>query len=86
VSVVVGAAVPAAVCRRGVCPCCPGVGRCLWVIFVSDNGGPTHGDEETNSNNYPMRGGKNTLWEGGTRVAACGLTRAVLVWGGVSQG
>jgi len=41
------------------------------VIFVSDNGGPTHGDEETNSNNYPMRGGKNTLWEGGTRVVAC---------------
>ena len=40
------------------------------VIFVSDNGGPTHGFEGTNSNNYPMRGGKNTLWEGGTRVVA----------------
>ena len=26
---VVGAAVPAAVCRWGLCPCCPGVGRCL---------------------------------------------------------
>ena len=28
VSAVVGAAVPAAVCRWGLCPC-PGVGRCL---------------------------------------------------------
>jgi len=24
-----GGAVPAAVCRWGLCPCCPGVGRCL---------------------------------------------------------
>jgi len=28
-SAVVGAAVPAAVCRWGLCSCCPGVGRCL---------------------------------------------------------
>ena len=40
------------------------------VIFVSDNGGPTHNDESTWSNNFPLRGGKNTLWEGGTRVLA----------------
>ena len=38
------------------------------VAFVSDNGGPTHGNEGTWSNNFPLRGGKNTLWEGGTRV------------------
>ena len=30
---------------------------------MSDNGGPTNGNEGTSSNNFPMRGGKNTLWE-----------------------
>ena len=38
------------------------------VVLASDNGGPTNGDENTFSNNFPMRGGKNTLFEGGTRV------------------
>jgi hypothetical protein len=40
------------------------------VIFASDNGGPTNGAEGTEANNFPLRGGKNTIWEGGTRVAA----------------
>lgn len=38
------------------------------VVFVSDNGGPTNGYEKTASSNYPLRGGKNTLWEGGART------------------
>jgi arylsulfatase A-like enzyme len=38
------------------------------IVFSSDNGGPTHDDEGTQSNNFPLRGGKNTLFEGGTRV------------------
>lgn len=49
----------------------------LWdksvVVFVSDNGGPTNGNEGTWSNNFPLRGGKNTLWEGGVR--GVGLVR-----------
>jgi arylsulfatase A-like enzyme len=44
----------------------------LWentlVVFTSDNGGPTHRDEATESNNFPLRGGKNTLWQGGNRL------------------
>jgi len=33
VSAVVGAAVPAAVCRWGLCPCCPDVGRCISGVY-----------------------------------------------------
>ena len=40
----------------------------LYSFFFYSNGGPTNLNEGTNSNNFPMRGGKNTLWEGGTRV------------------
>ena len=38
------------------------------IIFTSDHGGPTNMHESTENNNYPLRGGKNTLWEGGTRT------------------
>eukprot|EP00040_Diaphanoeca_grandis_P027757 m.158827 g.158827 ORF g.158827 m.158827 type:complete len:637 (+) comp31110_c0_seq1:223-2133(+) len=34
-----------------------------FMIFFSDNGGPLG-----SANNYPLRGGKFTNWEGGTRV------------------
>lgn len=38
----------------------------MFIIFSSDNGGPIGGG----ANNYPMRGGKFSNWEGGIRVAA----------------
>ncbi|KAL7560174.1 hypothetical protein ACA910_016603 [Epithemia clementina (nom. ined.)] len=42
----------------------------LWedtlVIFTTDNGGPTTYGCVTGASNYPKRGGKYTLWEGGT--------------------
>ena len=47
-----------------------GLEESTLIFIVSDNGGPTHGNEGTWSDNFPLRGGKNTLWEGGTRVLA----------------
>ena len=40
------------------------------IVFTTDNGAPdTHFDGATVSN-YPLRGGKGTLWEGGVKGAA----------------
>jgi hypothetical protein len=47
------------------------------ICFTSDNGGPTNGFEGTQSNNYPLRGGKKTMWEGGTRVVGLGIEIAL---------
>ncbi|KAH9379963.1 hypothetical protein HPB48_013227 [Haemaphysalis longicornis] len=40
------------------------------VVFFSDNGGMPYGSSASRGYNWPLRGTKNTLWEGGTRVAA----------------
>ncbi len=42
-----------------------GLEESTFVVFLSDNGGPTR---ELTSNNAPLRGGKGELWEGGIRV------------------
>ena len=40
------------------------------IIFSTDNGGPAEGFNSNFASNYPLRGVKNTLWEGGVRGAA----------------
>ncbi|KAJ8017362.1 Arylsulfatase I [Holothuria leucospilota] len=37
------------------------------IIFTSDNGGPANGFDVNYASNFPLRGVKATLWEGGVR-------------------
>lgn len=39
------------------------------IVFTTDNGGPANGFDFNWANNYPLRGVKATLWEGGVRAA-----------------
>ena len=37
------------------------------IVFTTDNGGAAGGYDDSAGSNYPLRGGKNTFWEGGVR-------------------
>lgn len=40
----------------------------LVIVFMSDNGGPISEHGMTGGNNYPLKGGKYSNWEGGIRI------------------
>ena len=40
------------------------------IVLSTDNGGPTEGGDAIGSSNYPLRGGKHTIWEGGIKGVA----------------
>ncbi|KAJ8680583.1 hypothetical protein QAD02_016370 [Eretmocerus hayati] len=56
------------------------------IIFMSDNGGPTIGLYENTASNYPLRGMKQTLFEGGVRSAACIFSNLIKFPSRVSNG
>ncbi|KAK3753405.1 hypothetical protein QZH41_018354, partial [Actinostola sp. cb2023] len=40
------------------------------IVFTTDNGGAANGFNMNSASNYPLRGVKSTLWEGGIRGTA----------------
>jgi len=40
------------------------------IVFTSDNGGPIYFGGSGGANNYPLKGGKTSNWQGGIRVNA----------------
>ena len=40
------------------------------IVVTSDNGGPVLGGDAVGARNWPLRGGKHSIWEGGVRAVA----------------
>ena len=40
------------------------------IVFTADNGGPTTTGDGVGSRNWPLRGGKHSIWEGGVRATS----------------
>ncbi|XP_011500609.1 PREDICTED: arylsulfatase B-like [Ceratosolen solmsi marchali] len=55
------------------------------IVFISDNGAPTTGMYGTSGSNYPLRGMKNSLFEGGVRGVACIFSPLIKSAGRVSM-
>ncbi|XP_057307958.1 arylsulfatase J-like [Hydractinia symbiolongicarpus] len=55
------------------------------IIFTSDNGGPANGLDMNWATNYPLRGAKTTVYEGGVKAAACVYSKLFKTPGQVSR-
>lgn len=50
------------------------------IVFTTDNGGPTTTGDGVGARNWPLRGGKHSVWDGGVRgtaiIAGAGISTA----------
>ncbi|XP_053973786.1 arylsulfatase B [Hylaeus volcanicus] len=55
------------------------------IVFSTDNGGPPEGFNLNAASNWPLRGTKNTLWEGGVRGTGLIWSAALMQPGRISR-
>ena len=57
----------------------------MFFQVTTDNGGAIHECKPNGASNYPLRGGKCSIWEGGTRGTALIYAPSFLPAGGGKQ-